>query len=356
MKINWKEFLLKEFPKGKLLKGRNGEELVIHCISPDCPNPHDDHMFVNISSSNPKHDKKFICHRCGFSGNHKAFLVTYYGLPYNEILERLSDLYGLSTDFLKEVKKNIKAIKKDNILLLNSEILLGEEKLEIDLPREYKPLNQEIEFTKRRKIPFNMIRKFKMGFCSDGYYEGRLIIPIITKLNKSFIAYSIYSKKAIRKYIDLSKRFPENKLFRVRKKKILNPKSSVHSMLLYNYNNIEPHPKILFLHEGFMDVIRTLLHGYSAVGLGGTNVSEYQARLLDELGAEEICLMLDSDVDMKKIMKAMEMLREHCDCTISFVTLEEGDPDDIRTRNEFKRIIKSRKLLPTNTSVGNPLL
>jgi len=91
VEIKWKEFLLQEFPKGEIIHGKHGKELNIDCISPDCPSPKD-HMFVNMGSDNPKHDKRFICHRCGVSGNHKAFLTIYYALPYDEVVKKISQL------------------------------------------------------------------------------------------------------------------------------------------------------------------------------------------------------------------------------------------------------------------------
>ena len=117
IQINWPEFMKKEFPKGKLINGRNGKELNIDCISDECPNPNY-HMFVNLGSKSPKHNKRFVCHRCGFSGNHKAFLTAYYGLPYKTIVENLSDLYGREIDpytYLVSISKGSNNLSYESI-------------------------------------------------------------------------------------------------------------------------------------------------------------------------------------------------------------------------------------------------
>jgi hypothetical protein len=278
-------------------------------------------------------------------------LVTYFGLPYLEIVKRFHDLYGVDGDVYLQVNKNLSSLKTER-LQLDDVSEEGEEKVEIDIPPETIRLNKEITFTKRRKIPFSIVKKFKIGVCNSGFYENRLIIPITTGKNKSFIAYSLYNKSTLKKWAELSKQFPDNKLFERNKKKILNPKSALHSMLLYNYDFIKPNPKILFVHEGFIDVVRTTVHGFDSVGLGKKRISEYQAILIDKLSPKEVCLMLDSDVSKEDIQKGIDMLKENCECSISYVKLKGGDPDDIKTRSDFEKIIKKRKqqLFSTKTA------
>jgi len=343
MEIDWLEFLKREFSKGTVRQGKNGKELNIDCISDDCPSPKD-HMFVNMGSDNPKHDKKFTCHRCGISGNYKAFLVAYYKRPFLEIIQTYGDLYGREGSPYQEVKRfSQKASAYDLLLEIRDK---KAEKCIIDLPREYMELSTQTKFCKRRQVPMSIIRKFEIGICSSGLYRNRLIFPITTAGNKGFIAYSQHNKVTLQKYKILSKAFPNNKTFERAKKKILNPFGSLFSLLLFNYDSISQREKIIFVHEGVMDAIRTILHGYQAVAVFKSHISSYQALLISEKDPKEICLMLDSDVKEEDVVKNFNTLKDNCESKVSVVRLLDGDPDDIKTSSEFKRIIAKRKFIP----------
>jgi len=337
--IDWIEFLTKEFPSKKIISGRNGKELNIDCISEDCPNPKN-HMFVNMGSNEPKHDKKFICQRCGLQGNHKAFLVHYYGLPYNEILKNYGDLYGREIDTFSDLEKWAKIILKDKINLKNKDD--KDEKFKIDIPKSIR-LYHQTEFLRNRKISENLIKKFKIRICYSGLYKNRLIFPVSTDRNLSFCAYSQYDKKTLKRYKRLHKEYPDKKSFELRSKKILNPSKSVHSIMLYNYDNIPKYIKLLLIHEGIFDCMRTFEYGYHSVGIFKSIISEHQARLIDNIHAKEICLMLDSDVKEEVISRNINLLKNVCDSTVTCILLKKGDPDDIKDKYKFIKIIKRRK-------------
>lgn len=341
MDIDWKDFLKKEFPNGVEFNGSHGRELVIDCIADNCPNPKQ-HMYVNIKSLDPKHDKCFVCHRCGLSGNHRAFLVAYYKMPYYQIVKQFGDLYGKEEDFFLSTKHFAKSLKNDFDL---NEIISKEPECIINLPTCYNALEKQTKFLITRNIPLSIIKKFKIGICDTGFYNGRLIIPVMTGNNKSFIAYNQLGKKSMAIYKELSKLNPENKLFNKKKKKILNPIGSLSAILLFNYNNIKK-SNILFIHEGVTDVFRTTLNGYQAVAIFKSHISEYQAILISNLPVKEVCLMLDADVSKNEINKNLLILKEYCEMPVSHVRLENGDPDNISTIKEFKKLISKRSLLP----------
>ena len=61
-----------------------------------------------------------------------------------------------------------------------------ESKVIVSLPREYQPLwkkskslfyNHAVNFLKRRGINETDIKKYKLGFCDNGVYQNRIIIP-----------------------------------------------------------------------------------------------------------------------------------------------------------------------------------
>jgi DNA primase len=343
MRINWPEFLANEFSNSELVYGRNGRELNIDCINEDCPNPKK-HMYINLGSDDPEHDKMFVCHRCGLSGNHKAFLIAYYNLPYKEILKNFSDLYGAEESLLSSTQKDINRFStKDLKIYLD----YGDKKgFRIDLPKSFMPLTQLTKFCYRRDITMNIVRRFKLGKCKSGFYKNRIIFPITTNTNQSFLAYSQLTEKSLKKYKLLYKQNPDNKFYSDRSKKIRNPLGSLNSMLLYNYNNVKKNSPIIFIHEGALDVIRTTMHKFDAVGIFSKSISSYQAELISEKNPDEICLMLDSDAEGKFINRNLSVLADACECKLSLVKLEIGDPDNITTRSKFLRIIKDRQFAP----------
>jgi len=341
MKFDWKKFLLEEFPYGKIIKGRNGEEININCISKDCQNPKM-HMFVNMGSEKTKHDKRFVCHRCGFSGNHKAFLMVYFRLNYNDVLDKYGALYGVEGDTFEIAKlDSIKLITNLSVKYESNK----EEGFVIDLPKEYRRLNHRTKYLKKRDISYKTMKGLEIGVCDSGYYKGRLIFPIINGINKSFVAYSQLSKKSLAKYKDLSKMNPDNKVFERKKKKILNPYGSISSMLLFGYDDIKKHEKIIFIHEGITDQIRTTMHGFPALGCNKKTISQIQAHLISEKEPQEVCIMFDSDVTEKEVNKNADILKSVCEARVSRINLESGDPDDIRSRDKFIKIIGNRKFL-----------
>ena len=341
MKFDWEKFLLREFKKGKLIKGSNGRELNIDCISDECPNPKR-HMFINLGSKDPKHDKKFVCKRCSFSGNHVAFLMAYFKLPYEEITKNIIELYGEEASHFDIAKKNAKLVKKNETLSYS--IDSKENSFKIDIPEKSLHLTKANAYLKKRDIEDHLIKKANVMICKHGFYKGRLIFPIKTNNNESFLAYSQLSKESLKKYKRLKEKYPNVRTFDDKSKKTRNPFGSLNSKLLYNYNNLKQREQLVFVQEGVFDVLRTISHGYKAVGIFSKSLSDYQANLLSDKNIIEICVMLDSDADKNEIRTIFNKLKDRCDSIISFVRLEGGDPDDIRQRKEFIKIIKTRRI------------
>lgn len=340
MELNFTKFINREFPRAYV--PAKADERRIDCISPDCPKPHN-HMFVNATSG------RFICHRCGIAGDYKAFMCLYYNMPFFEIKANYGAIYGLEESHYSQVRK-----AADKISASYSDEVDKEEGFKIDLPREYCKLTIADPLPvllKDRNIPSTMAERYMFGLCNTGYYKNRLIIPIRTKKSKSYVAYSLFPKKVLKRYKKLSKKFPNSRSFDKNKKKILNPKSSLSSMLLFNYNNIPTGCKKLFVVEGPFDALRIQLHGYNAVCIFGINMSKIQRNLLLEKQPDELIFMFDGDVweDEKKlkiVTKATDSITRFFDGTVSRVRLEDGtDPDDIRRRKVFKQIIKDREVL-----------
>jgi DNA primase len=337
MRIDWKEFLFKEFPNGKIINSSRGTEYNIDCIFPDCPNPRH-HMFINIESNSKKHDKKFVCHRCSRGGNHHTFLIEYFNLPLNEILDNLSDLYGLEETPYSMATKNL----QDFSSTLSYEPEEDNKEVIIDLPKQFRRIRENTPYLNNRNFPEWALSGYRIGICKNGYYKDRIIFQIITGKNRSFLAYSQDSKKKLKTYKKLSKKYPENKEFWKKSRKILYPSKSITSILLYNYNKIKIYEPVVVIVEGVMDMIRVISFGYNAVAKLGGFLSDEQCKLLSDKDVGEFVYMPDSDVSERNIIESIDRLKKFCDSDISYVKLKNGDPDDIRSKKEMIRILNHR--------------
>lgn len=330
--IDFKKFFSEKFPETKEI---GKDERLIDCISKDCPNPKS-HMYVNVEKG------VFLCHRCGISGNSRAFLCLYYGLPYGEIERNYSALYGIEENYFQTVSISCKKI------LSVSEKIKDVNSFKINLPKDYVPLTKMPKFLEKRRVPSKVIKHFEIGYCADGYYKNRLIFPIYTAGCSSFVAYSTFPKKVLNRYKKLAAQKPFNKKYNKNKKKTLNPLSSLSHLLLYNYDKVSMRCEKLIVVEGIFDAIRIWLFGYDVVAIFGTHFSSVQRNLLLAKQAAEIIFIFDGDVwcDEKKTRianRAVQKTAAYHPGTVSMVKLEKNiDPDDIKNKKIFKELLNKR--------------
>lgn len=337
MDIDFKLFIDNEFPNA-YVSYSNHDERRINCISEDCPNPKN-HMFVNVKK------RKFVCHRCTISGDYKAFLCMYYGMSYRDIKRNYGALYGVKDDIYSDV------MTMSNNMLTSHELdrIESRESFVIDLPKCYRRLAGSMPKTLvDRSIEWKLIRMFKVGICRTGFFRNRLIIPVFTGRSRSYIAYTLFNKKVLARYKELHERYPDNVKYEKNKKKILNPKSSLSSLLLFNYDNIPVRCNRILIVEGVFDVFRAWSFGMKTVGIFGISLSNYQRDLLLEKDAKEYIFMFDGDVwkDEEKcriVERSVRKMVDYFDGIISVVRLEDGiDPDDIKCYKRFGAVLRKR--------------
>jgi len=342
MRLDFEKFIDKEFPDAYVPQS-NQHERRISCISRDCPKPKN-HMFVNVKKC------RFMCHRCGIAGDDKAFFCMYYGLPYAEVVKNYGALYGLEKDglYYDAMEAIVSMITEKEA----SDLIAKVNAFTIDLPRCYEPISEDSfpKYLSTRNIPKKVVDEFFIGQCRAGFYKNRLIIPITTGHSLSFVAYSMFSKKVLERFKKLHKQYPHNKVYEKNKKKILNPKSSLSSLLLFNYDNVKRGCERLFVVEGIFDAIRLWLFGENAVAIFGISLSNFQRNLLLAKCPGEIIFMFDGDVwgDEKKlkiINKAVEKVSCYYSSKISTIRLRNGvDPDDVADKKTLDQLLQSRVL------------
>jgi len=246
-----------------------GEECLFYC--PSCEH-HKKKLSINIDKN------VFKCWVCDWSGRNIYRIIRRYGDNEDkyqwksfgqrvEIEKFTNKLFGQKTEIQKEI-----------IDLPDEFISLANKKLPITSLR---PLN----YLKSRGLGKKDIIKWKMGYCSDGEYAGRIVIP-------SFNEDGDINYFVTRSY--------DNNW-----KKYLNPTNSKDIIFNYPYLDFD---EDLILVEGVFDASKT---GDNSVPLLGSTLNE-NSKLFYEIVKNDtpIYLALDPDAE-KKINKLISLFLKY---------------------------------------------
>ena len=136
--------------------------------------------------------------------------------------------------------------------------------------------------------------------------------------------------------------------------KTRNPSGSVLSKMLFLYDFYPNNKKPVVLCEGIFDAMRLNVYGYRAMCIFGTNVSQEQIDLLNELDVKEVILCLDPDacvikIDKKgkktsKALKTAKKINNFFLGGVSIMYLRDDDPDDSSEEEVGRAFIDRQKL------------
>ena len=182
---------------------------------------------------------------------------------------------------------------------------------QLQLPPEYIPLwtnekflakNIVLQYLKSRNISFEDILRYQLGYCPDGRYAKRIILPSFSytgELNY-FVARSVYNDVYL---------------------KYLNPLVSKDVILFDLYINWN-YPIVLC--EGVFDAIAIRRN---AIPLGGTTIMSKLKEKIIEKNVRDIYLCLDKDA-LRQTLKPLQYFMKQ-NINIYQVKLEEKDPSII---------------------------
>jgi len=147
--------------------------------------------------------------------------------------------------------------------------------------------------------------RFRLGWCDEGYFANRMIVPVMRGDEVMFFV-ARYMKAKPPKGV----------------KKTLYPKGAKPGRHLFNYDRAKTCQTIRIV-EGVLDAVHV---GKSAVATFGTSLSQYQLELLMRSAASEIIIMWDRDA----LDKARALADRLADLwTIRVVELPDArDPDE----------------------------
>ena len=280
---------------------QKGEEHLYHC--PYCGH-HKKKMSINFSNGYWK------CWVCDTRGKNIYRIVRKFG-NYQQ-RQKYRELQGLVdlTDF-EEMFKEYNNIEEKQILEMPEGFVSLCNK---DLPMDS---TDAFRYLSSRGIGRREILKWKIGYCKEGRYAGRIIVP-------SFDVEGDLNYFIARSYVGHGRRY-------------LNPPSS--RDIVFNELNIDWDEPIILV-EGVFDAIAA---GNNAIPILGSTLRE-QSRLFHAIAIHDtpVYMALDSDAEKKAEWIIKSMLRY--DLEVHKVPIDEEDVGEM-DKQEFKdRMSEARKI------------
>lgn len=212
-------------------------------------------FYINSKTGN------YICHKCEKKGkNLIGVLSIIENISWKEARKRIF------SDKIKFRRRETTVSLLDKIKMLRSdevvEIFESDETI-VCLPKEFIPVYDGKKWSfpkylKKRGIDRKTAKSFCVGYCKNGYYEGRVILPIDCPNGKSF------TSRALIKSIE---------------PKMLNPKDIDNGRLLFGWQMAKETSDIAIV-EGPFDVMKWHQYGIPSLGLMGKVLHEEQKHLL----------------------------------------------------------------------------
>ena len=280
---------------------QKGDEHLYHC--PFCDH-HKKKMSVNFQNGYWK------CWVCDARGKNIYRLVRKFG-NYQQ-REKYRELQGhVDLSDFEEMFKDYNNIEEKQIIELPQEFISLCNK---DLPMHS---TDAFRYLSSRGIGRREILKWKIGYCKEGRYAGRIIVP-------SFDMDGDLNYFIARSYVGHTRRY-------------LNPPAN--RDLVFNELNIDWDEPVILV-EGVFDAIAA---GNNAIPILGSTLRE-QSRLFQAIAIHDtpVYMALDGDAEKKAEWIIKSMLRY--DIEIHKVPIDEEDVGEMDSQEFKERLFSARKI------------
>lgn len=287
----------------------NGKEIV--CC---CPFHRDSKPSFAMNSETGE----FICFSgsCGVKGDYFKFIALIEKISYEEAKKKTQHDFG---------DRYFKNIIDDSLYLVNNLFIEKKDPPEVSDNLEIIPLERFKNYQSvlnSINISEELALKNNFGICLDKNYYGRLAIPII---DGKTIYYELR---------DLTKKSP---------KKCLYTKGAKINNTIYCKFADEANKKYCFLTEGTKDCLSVVNFGFNSVSCFGIQISSKQISNMIKNGIEKVFILYDNDEAGKTAAKKnYKIIKKYLDCKIMKYpdNFPYKDPNEIRDRNEFMKIME----------------
>ncbi|MEL7646752.1 MAG: DNA primase [Sedimentibacter sp.] len=267
----------------------------------------------------------FHCFGCGESGDSISFVTKYKNYTFVEAAEYLARRAGIVLEETASTKDSINKQQSDRLYKINRDAAAY-------YYSNLKRYPEVAAYLKNRKIEANVIKKFGIGYASDGwdnllkyltskgYNEDDILKAGLIIQNKTKDRYyDRFRKRVMFPIFDIKNRiigFGGRVLDDSLPKYLNSPETLIfnkgYNMYGLNIAREAVRDKSFILVEGYMDVIKMHVHGYdTAVAALGTALTENQIKLMKRY-SKSFYLALDSDnAGQNAAIKAINLLKRN---------------------------------------------
>lgn len=248
------------------VRASTGTEIVAMC--PACDK--DGRFYLNLETG------AFICFKCEFRGKTIVGLIAQIeGIPYERAAAQMlrKALKPRRKETPQSLLEKIRALRG----LATPEPI---EAVDYDLPPEFKPVYRDGKwmmpaYLKERHIKRETAKAWGMGFCNNGRYGGRIIVPVDCPNGKSFTART--TDKGV-------------------EPRYLNPKGADHGRLFCGWNVLKKSGQVTLV-EGPFDAVKLWQHGFPVLSMMGKVLHAEQFTMLANAfpPSTEIVVMTDPE-------------------------------------------------------------
>ncbi len=308
------------------IHGHAGSEYLVDC--PFCGRPK---MYVNP-------DRGFICFRCREKGRIEKLVIQVDGGSLEDARRRLTERAPTDPD---EIRRGLR------------ELALGtregaEEPIVQPLPDEFIPCFNGKRwrvpgYLDDRELDDDAIIRHGLGYCEEGRYRDRVIVPIAFGPHRTFLG-RLMGKPSWFRWTD--KR--TGKL--VTPPKYMSPKGANLSHMLYGCSWVKPGADLVGV-EGTFDVMRLTGLGFQTVGFFGKRITVRQAAAIRALKPRSLTVLFDDDAAAYAFLDALRLVGTIPEVKVG--KLPEGhDPDSLGLELGARGV---REVLRSARPAGNPL-
>ena len=280
MSLDVLSFLQTHFDRIDSVSSLDGEYKVSPC--PNCGNSNRK-LYVNVDH------KVFHCFVCDYGrGFRIEKLFRDMGVnPHDYVIDDGVEDVFLETPktILPNIPVHYKKLPEDFRFLIGNNSMIGKKAL---------------SYVRSRGISDNIIQEYKMGFCYDGFYKNRIIIPYYEEELVYFVG---------RDFTD------------TQKPKYLNSEWEK-TQFLFNYERAKKDLSFVVIVEGVFDLFSL---PNNSICLLGKFLSEKQIQLLSRF--KKIYIALDSDATKEAAYLCQTFLKEGQE--VFMVNLEDKDPSEV---------------------------
>lgn len=271
---------------------QQADEYLFHC--PFCHHSKKK-LSVNISNN------KWKCWTCGSKGGHIIWLLKKLNLS-KELIQQFKEILG---------DEDIKIYKSTTA------------EVKLFLPHEYKPLwkpeksyayYHAISYLRNRGITTDDILRYRIGYCTEGPYVNRIILPSYDCNNQlNYFTARLFYEEGM---------------------KYKNPPVSKNVII---FENMVSYSEPVILCEGMFDAISLRRN---AIPLLGKTIPKNLEKTLLENKVKNVIIFLDEDA-REDAMKLEQHLKQY-DMNVSIVLTKGKDASDMGFETAWKEISNAR--------------